>query len=64
MVPKEVAEYILVLYPSLTINQYWNHYTNTFLVKYKNILTGKVKAHKTTTGRTGITDSHQYIWHM
>ena len=55
---------MLVINPSLTINQDWNHYTNTCLVKYKDILTGKVKAQKTTTRRTGITVAHQYIWHI
>ena len=51
--PKEIAEAMLVINPSLTINQAWNHYTNTLLVKYKDILTIKVKAHTTTTCRTG-----------
>ena len=31
MIPKEVAESVLVLNPSLTIKQAWNHYTNTLL---------------------------------
>ena len=42
--PEEVAEAVLVLSPSLTIKQAWNHYTNTLLVNYKGILTGKFKA--------------------
>ena len=41
--PKEIAEAMLVINPSLTINQAWNHYTNTLLVKYKDILTGNFK---------------------
>ena len=55
---------MLVIDPSLTINQAWNHYTNTCLVKYKYILTEKVKEQKTTTQSTGITVAHQYIWHV
>ena len=43
MIPKDVMEAILVLNPSLTINQACNHYTITLLLKYNDILTGKVK---------------------
>ena len=64
MIPKEVTEAIIVLNPSLTINQDCNHYTNTFFVKYKDILTGKVKSQKTTTSQTGTTVAQQYIWNM
>ena len=44
MSPQEVAEAMILLDKLLTINQYWNHYTNKFLVKYNDILTVKVKA--------------------
>ena len=50
---------MLVLNKSLTINQDWNHYNNTLLVKYKDIITGNVKAQKTTTRRTVITVNHK-----
>ena len=34
------------------------------LEKYKDILTGKVKAHKTTTNQMAITVAHKYICNM
>ena len=55
---------MLFLNPSLTIKQSWNHYTNTLLVKYKDILTRKVKAQKTATRRMVITVAKKYRWHM
>ena len=55
---------MLVLNPSLTINQAWDHYTNPLLVNYKSKLTGKVKAQKITTHRMGITVSKKYTWHI
>ena len=61
---KEVAKDMLVINPPLTTNQAWNHYTNTFLLKYRDILTGKVKAHKNTTCQMGITVDQKYIWNM
>ena len=54
MIYEEVVEAMLVLNKSLTINQDWNHYNNTLLVRYKDIITGNFKAQKTTTLRTGI----------
>ena len=62
MSPKEVEEDVLVINTSPTINQSWKEYTNTFMVKYKGILTGKTKAKKTTTCWTGITVSQEYMW--
>ena len=62
IISKEVAEAMLILKPSLTINQPWSHYTNTLLVKYKYIITGNIKAKKTTTHRTKITVSQKYRW--
>ena len=64
MSPKEIAEALLFFNPSLTIKQAWNHYTKIFLVKYKDILTGKLKAQKTTTCRTVIMVAQKYRWHM
>ena len=57
-------EAIIVLNSSLTINQTWNHYTNTFFDKYKDILTGKVKAQKIATHWMGISVAHKYRWHI
>ena len=55
---------MIVLNPSLNINQAWNHFTYKLLVKYKDILTGKVKAHKNTTPCTVIAVSQTFRWHM
>ena len=44
MIHKEVVEVMRVLNPSITINQAWNHYSKQLLVKYKDIITGKVKS--------------------
>ena len=55
---------MIVLNQPLSINQAWNHYNNTFLLKYKDIINGKVKEQETTTGWTGIMVAQKYIWHM
>ena len=55
---------MIVINLSLTIKQAWNHYSHILLLKYKYILTEKVKEQKTTTQSTGITVAHQYIWHV
>ena len=55
---------MIVLNPSLNINQAWNHFTYKLLVKYKDILTGKVKAQKNTTFHKGITVAQKYISQM
>ena len=52
---KEVVETMLVINPSLTINQDQNHYNNTLLVKYKDIIAVKFKTWKTTTHHMVIT---------
>ena len=52
---KEVVETMLVINPSLTINQDQNHYNNTLLVKYKDIIAVKFKTWKTTTRHMVIT---------
>ena len=44
MIYEEVVEAMLVLNKSLTINQDWNHYTNTLLVKYNYVLTEKFRS--------------------
>ena len=64
IIPKEVEEDMLVLNPSITIKQAWYQYTNTLLVKYKDIFTEKIKAQKTTTHRKVITVTQKYICHM
>ena len=55
MSPNKVVKAMFVINTSLTIKQSWNHYTTTLLVKYKDIITGKVKAQKNTTRMTGLT---------
>ena len=60
MITKEAAEAMFVLNPSLTINQAWNHYNKKLLVNYKDMVTGKVKEHKTTTSWTVITVAQKY----
>ena len=64
MSTKEVEEGMIVLNPPLTINQAWNYSTNTMLVKYNDILNGKVKAQKSTTRWTGIEVYQRYRWNM
>ena len=54
----------LGLIPSLTIMQDWNHYTNTLVVKYKDIHAGNVNGQKTTTHQTVIKVAHKYRWRM
>ena len=58
---KDISDSMIVLNPSLSINHAWYYYTNTFLVKYKDILSVNFKAQKTTTRRTGIMFSQKYI---
>ena len=48
MIPKEVVGAVLVFNQSLAINHDCKHYTYTLSVKYKYIITGKVKVQKTT----------------
>ena len=55
---------MLIINTSPTIKVSWNHYTNTLLVKYKYIITGKFKAQATTTCWTVITVSQKYRWHI
>ena len=64
MSPNKVVKAMFVINTSLTINQVWGHYTNIFLEKYRDILTGNFKENKTNTRQTVITVSHQYIWLM